>query len=75
MTVDISHSGYQNCKCCYEIIIVGDDRIPHLCHDCEDAGCEMTRDASGDLGYWDCVVHDCHESGCGEEFESHYSGA
>lgn len=38
------------CPCC------GDDvmGIRPICSDCTDAGCEMTRDATGELGWWEC---------------------
>lgn len=52
------NSGYQNCRCCGEIIITGDITVPHLCDDCNIAGCHVTRDACGDWDYWHCEVHD-----------------
>jgi len=51
-------SGYANCPCCGEIIIVRDIARPSLCDDCAEAGCEMTCDASGEAGYWECQQHD-----------------
>lgn len=38
------------CACC------GDDvmDVPPICDECTLAGCEQTRDASGELNYWDC---------------------
>jgi hypothetical protein len=50
----MSHSGYQNCQCCGDVMIVDDDRTPHLCADCIDSFCEMTADATGEVAYWEC---------------------
>lgn len=38
------------CPCC------GDDvmGIKPICSDCQEDGCEATRGATGELGYWDC---------------------
>jgi hypothetical protein len=33
-------SGYRDCVCCSEIIVVDDDTVPQLCDECGEAGCE-----------------------------------
>ena len=33
------NSGYIECACCGDILVVSDDRMPGLCTDCLDAGC------------------------------------
>jgi hypothetical protein len=45
------------CPCC------GDDVISTgpPCADCQEAGCEQTSDATGDLGYWSCQREDGQE--------------
>ena len=73
-------SGYANCPCCGDIIIVGDIANPPLCADCKEAGCEMTRDGCGQLGYWECQQEEDdsraegYEHYTAEDFEADHFG-
>jgi hypothetical protein len=46
-------SGVARCPCCGDDTMVNDLAKP-LCDDCIGESCAMTRDASGELGYWEC---------------------
>lgn len=49
-------SGYFNCACCGDTAI--GDGSKTVCDDCQEAGCEPTRDSVGDFGYWNCARED-----------------
>ena len=51
-----AESGVTRCPCCGDDVMTSDLAIRVPCDDCEDAGCEATRDGTGDLGYWNCQV-------------------
>ena len=38
-----------DCPCCGDITYAG----PLLCSECRAAGCELTRDGTGEPGYWE----------------------
>jgi hypothetical protein len=40
-------SGYTDCACrgCFDIAISSDMRVPELCGDCENAGCDRSGDS------------------------------
>lgn len=50
-------SGVHRCPCC------GDDTYTTslLCTECLESGCASSRDASGDIGFWDCQQADYSE--------------
>jgi hypothetical protein len=43
-----------DCPCCGDITYTG----PVLCPECRAAGCEITRDATGEPGWWRCQRED-----------------
>jgi len=52
----MAETGVYRCPCC------GDDVMGTFgrpCDDCQTAGCEMTRDGTGELGYWECQREGC----------------
>ena len=44
------------CPCCGDDVM---DTGP-VCSDCREAGCEQTKDACGELGYWECQRDDAY---------------
>lgn len=49
----ITLPGYGNCACCGDVVI-----DVTLCRLCRDAGCASSRDASGEVGFWECQRDD-----------------
>lgn len=45
--------GYANCACCSDVVI-----DVTLCRLCRDAGCASSKDASGEVGFWECQRDD-----------------
>ena len=57
-TTQPAESGVTRCPCCGDDFMTSDIHAGTPCDDCQDAGCELTRDGTGELGYWDCQRED-----------------
>lgn len=54
MPATTPESGVTRCPCCGDDFMTSDINAGTPCGDCQQAGCEATRDAGGDVGYSDC---------------------
>ena len=60
LQLQVREPGYFDCPCCGDIAISADG-TDETCSACQDAGCEATRDACGEAGYWGCQRDDQDE--------------